>query len=544
MKGNNITIENCDISFSKHGISLNYTEESYILNCTFYQHGRGILVDNCSNISIKSCVMSRCGIGSFIHRSSDIDIQKSTFMTNGLSIYSLKSTKLLFDRVYVQDNSDNHGGIFCQESSIIQINYSYIIHNGIGINIDRSDHITISICKINNNTHFGILLRPDSHQISIINNLIRDNFRFGIYCYKDTSSIIMENKFIDNYLFGLYSKESVYILDENWWGSTLGPSISSLQSRERVSLNNFIFHFGHWNISSFPIHFKEIIPKYQYQQYNSTNATIHLEGVDSDGDGVPNWWEEKWGYSSDIKDNHHYIDDDGDGLSNVEECFTDQWGSNPTKKDIFLEIDWIKSDNPMRSNKPSSFLLDKITQSFEKHDISLHIDDGCFGEGGEIPKRFTSDFSSMIDIYWDFFLNKKILNPRKGIFHYAIISDECADVSYPFIGWDSFDGIAISSEKAKKISPQHPAQMIIAGGIMHQLGSTLGLTVETHQGNDNLRAGTIGSIEWIKYHQYRSSMNYLFKYRILSYSDGTRGPYDFDDWSHLDLTYFKETIFQ
>lgn len=543
IQGKNITIENCIISFSKQGVLLNYTEESYILNCSFFQHGIGIFLNNCNNVSIKSSVMRRCGIGSFIHNSSDIDVQTSTFMTNGLSIYSIESTNLLFDRLYVEDNSENHGGLFFQESSIIQVNDSHIIHNGIGINIDRSDHITILTCKISNNTHFGILIRPDSHQVNIINNLIRDNFRFGIYCYEDTSSIIMENKFVDNYLFGLYSKETVFIIDENWWGSPIGPSISSVQSGDRLSLNNYVFHFGHWNISSFPIRIKDIIPKYQFHQYISVNTTIHLEGIDSDGDSVPDWWEEKWGYSPDIKDNHQNIDDDGDGLSNIQECFTDQWGSNPTKKDIFLEIDWIVSKNPLMRNKPSVFLLNKITQSFSNHNISLHIDDGCFGGGGEIPYGSTDDYSTMIDIYWDFFLNKQILNPRKGIFHYAIISDECADVSYPFIGWDSFDGIAISSEKAKQVSPQYPVQMIIAGGIMHQLGSTLGLTVETHQGNDNWLAGTIGSIEWLKYHQYKSSMNYLYKYRILSYSDGTKGPYDFDDWSHLDLSFFKETFF-
>ena len=542
-KGLNITIENCDFSFSKQGIQFNDTALSTIRNCSFHQLGRGISLIDTENVSIQTCVVSRCGIGTFISGSKDICIKTSTFMTNGLSVYAVESMMLLLNRLTVQDTSDNHGGLFFQNSSIIQINHSYIHHNGIGINIDRSNRITISTCQITNNTHFGILLRPFAEQISITNCLIKDNLRYGIYCYEKTTAFIMGNIIADNYLFGLYSKDPVFILDENWWDSSSGPTISPFHSGNRISLNNYIFHFGRWNNSSFCIDFPELIPRYQHQQNISRNISMYLEGTDSDSDGAPDWWEEKWGYQINRKEDHHLIDDDDDGLTNLEECYMDQWGSNPFKKDVFLEIDWMVSKNPWITNKPSTMLLDKIVQSFASHNISLHIDDGCFGGGGEIPDQSTNDFNAMIDIYWDFFLDKQINNPRKGIFHYAIISDECADVSYPFIGWDSFDGIAVSSEKAKNVSPYYPYQMIIAGGIMHQLGSTLGLTVETHYGNDNWRTSMIGSFEWMLYHRYRSSMNYLYKYRMLNYSDGSKGTFDFDDWSHLDLAFFKETSF-
>jgi hypothetical protein len=181
---------------------------------------------------------------------------------------------------------------------------------------------------------------------------------------------------------------------------------------------------------------------------------------------------------------------------------------------------------------------------FDAQNITLHIDDGRLGNGGRIPVLKSTDFSDMITIYWTHFLEHNPLHPRKGIFHYAIISDHCADVSYPFFGWDQFDSIAISATKAKQHSPQYPRQMIIVGGILHQLGSTLGLLAETHPGNDNLKTAHIGSIDWFIYREYRSSMNYLYKYRILSFSDGSMGQSDFNDWGNLDFSFFQQTSFQ
>ena len=34
-------------------------------------------------------------------------------------------------------------------------------------------------------------------------------------------------------------------------------------------------------------------------------------------------------------------------------------------------------------------------------------------------------------------------------------------------------------------------------------------------------------------------MNYGYMYRLVDYSDGSRGKNDFDDWDRMDLTYFQ-----
>ena len=545
LNSNNISLINCVFYHSKQGIHLENNSNITIRSCLFYKLGRGINARNAKNLFISNCSMSHVAIGIVTKRSRSICINQSRFDTSGISIYLKRTENVDIKHSSVKDNSDNHGGIFIEESTLIRMHNSSIHHNGIGINVEQSKNITLKNLQITNNTHFGILLRKGSQNIKVQYCIIKNNVRYGIYCYDQTSSRITYNTFSNNALFGLYSINPVFSLKKNWWGSLKGPSISPFTDNDRVSINNYIIHFNKWSIQPYP---KDSMIMTHCQFYNSLivespNLPTHVEGEDSDGDGAPDWWEQKWDYDIYTYHNHAELDSDNDGLTNIEECYTDKWGSNPFKKDVFLEIDWMESNNILYENKPSPYLLDKLKNNFKTHDITLHIDDGTLGEGGKIPNQKSSDFSSMVDIYWNNFLDNDLLNPRKGIFRYAIISDECADVSYPFIGWDSLDGIAISAEEAKHISRQYSRKMIIVGGILHQLGSTFGLLVETHRGNDNLQASKLGSLEWFTYRNYRSSMNYLYKYRVLSFSDGSRGYGDFNDWDHLNFSFFKDSSF-
>ncbi len=56
---------------------------------------------------------------------------------------------------------------------------------------------------------------------------------------------------------------------------------------------------------------------------------IIFSGIDTDNDGIPDSWEEKYGYNKTIWDDHMNLDPDNDSLNNFEECYTDNWGSNP-----------------------------------------------------------------------------------------------------------------------------------------------------------------------------------------------------------------------
>jgi len=58
--------------------------------------------------------------------------------------------------------------------------------------------------------------------------------------------------------------------------------------------------------------------------------------------------------------------------------------------------------------------------------------------------------------------------------------------------------------------------------------------------------GTINpfSFQWWKYKNYKSSMNYFYKYNLFSYSDGAHGHGDFNDWKYMSFSFFKNSDFR
>jgi hypothetical protein len=365
---------------------------------------------------------------------------------------------------------------------------------------------------------------------------------------ENCKSKLIKNNIYNNKLYGLYSTDSICDFIGNWWGSKYGPSLFEFGLGDRIYPVLIKFNMDFW--LNEPLLFEElIIINEKNFTYNKSEYDLkiieYMVGLDSDLDGANDIWEEKWGYNPNNWDDHLSLDPDGDYINNLEECYTDAYGSSPYKKDIFLEIDWMESLDPNKSNKPSMFLFNIAIKNFKEHNISLHIDIGDLEGGEEINYcNLSFSFARLRDIYWNYFLNNDLNNPRKGIFHYGIICNYCPDISFPFMGWDHYDSYAISVDWTKETSPIYSRQSIITGGSLHQLGSTLGLLAETHGGNYNL--GTIRpfTIQWIKYLNYKSCMNYNYKYEIFSYSDGSNGYGDFNDWNHLDLSFFKNSIFE
>jgi hypothetical protein len=346
-------------------------------------------------------------------------------------------------------------------------------------------------------------------------------------------------------LFGIFSKGRFCNARHNWWGSIFGPSFTWLRRASRVLLvRTAIFPWLVKPLKNIGADWDSNEPFMIFENYKKQEIKINLPGNDTDSDGVPDWWEEKYGYNSTVWDDHANIDEDGDALNNFEECYTDSYGSNPFEKDIFLEIDWMDSGNPEKSNEPPQEPIDEIISIFKEQDINLHVDLGQFGGGGEIP-ACQGDFSynKLRDLYWQYFLQNNLTNPRKNIFRYGIICNYCPDLNFPFFGWDSFDSFAISAEWLKEDNPLISRGRLIAGAIVHHLGHTLKLIADTYEGIDNIGSVYELSIQWWKYRNYKSCMNYHYKYKIFTFSDGANGRGDFDDWSNLDYGFFKNTDF-
>jgi len=266
----------------------------------------------------------------------------------------------------------------------------------------------------------------------------------------------------------------------------------------------------------------------------------NYSGVDFNGDGIPIEWEDRYGFDPFANDGISEKDPDDDGLSNFEEYETSQWLSDPFSKDIFLEVDGMEGkyswSKPYMIPKESQYLL---CNAFARHNITLHIDDGCMGGGGElIPYREVLTGHGMGDARTKYFLHWDHHNWRLGVFHYAIISSQI-DFSRP-VGGCAFDvdSFAIGEQYVRNWawafylqgSNYHRA---FASVVMHELGHTLGLN--NFGGIDNMDTRFPWNKGFWEWGNYRSCMNYRYVYKLVDYSDGDDEDHDQNDWGILNL---------
>jgi len=266
----------------------------------------------------------------------------------------------------------------------------------------------------------------------------------------------------------------------------------------------------------------------------------NYSGVDFNGDGIPIEWEDKYGFDPFSDENISAEDPDNDGLSNFEEYETSKWLSDPFARDIFLEVDGMEGKYPW--SKP--YMLPKESQyllcnAFARHNITLHVDDGCMGGGGElIPYRDLLTGNGMGDARTRYFLHWNHHNWRLGVFHYAIISSQI-DFSRP-VGGCAFDidSFAIGAQYVRNWAwafylQGSNYQRAFASVVMHELGHTLGLN--RFEGIDNLDTRFPWNKGFWEWGNYRSCMNYRYVYKLVDYSDGDDSDHDQNDWEIINL---------
>ena len=204
-------------------------------------------------------------------------------------------------------------------------------------------------------------------------------------------------------------------------------------------------------------------------------------------------------------------DSDGDGISDEDEAFLSEVFvglGDPLKQDIWVEVDW------MWGQKWSQRAKRMVVSQFAYNGINLIIDDGAYGGGTEVP--YKSPFSEQD---WFDYYGKHFTSWRKGLFRYAIFTDELFNGRSGKAAGDKF----LINESMFWIEDDNEGQ---AGTFMHELGHTLGL-------NDKMNP----AIDTVADMNYRSCMNYLYQYFIVNYSHGTNGSGDFDDWYHVNPAY-------
>jgi len=250
-------------------------------------------------------------------------------------------------------------------------------------------------------------------------------------------------------------------------------------------------------------------------------------GMDYDDDGVPIEWEDHWGYDPFEAERHDRLDPDQDGLQNIEEFMMDEWFADPFRQDIYIENDYMEPRAGITPIMPVESMQLQYS-AFTKHNIMLLIDDGLMGGSDQIPYQ-ELDWEDYEAAYNDYFLNGDPNNPRKGVFHWAVIIHDAASMFGRGVGGFNFfgDSFAVCSAYVQRWRPWEEGSIIGHGGTyMHELGHQLGLP--------HLRCFPWQPIYWLS-GRYQSCMNYRYNFKIVDYSDGTHGFMDVDEWSDLDL---------
>ena len=280
-----------------------------------------------------------------------------------------------------------------------------------------------------------------------------------------------------------------------------------------------------------------------------TDPTLDDTGYDGDLDGVPIEWEHRYGFNPLIWENHTTLDPDRDSINNIEEHLTSAFGSDPYRKDVFLEIDYMQEANGEVQMVPQG-AFELVKNPFHRRNIVFHFDTGELNGGESIPYDEESNFQEILKIWNAYFLHDDPDDWRRGVFHYLIFVHDQKPKGFAFSGdvspyWGYIpgtNGIAVANtlveNKSKKLFK--PTEYIIASLIMHEMGHNFGIRFGEPFGCDNRLTNSPLKIGWYIWRNYRSIMNYRYTYSLLDYSDGSHGKRDNDDWEQIDFAYFEK----
>jgi len=239
--------------------------------------------------------------------------------------------------------------------------------------------------------------------------------------------------------------------------------------------------------------------------------------VDSDGDGLPDIWEEE-----------------GIVLADGTVIPLPDWGADPNRPDVFLQLNWMASEydtlgcdtsaarecaNANRTSyAPSTQSLDDLVDLFADHGIALHIDAGeHYTNIPNYNERFGGETIDYRDVYFDanrheaFQLIDTInnLGDRANIFRPGVLGDRMRAGSnatgLSLVGDNSF---YVANPGGRANDEQ------VRNTILHEFGHTLGLR---HWGAQQYVTDIAeGSPMQAGYH---SVMNYDRQFDYFNYSE-------------------------
>jgi hypothetical protein len=282
-----------------------------------------------------------------------------------------------------------------------------------------------------------------------------------------------------------------------------------------------------------------------------TDPAVSDAGTDADGDGVPIEWEDLFGYDPNKTEDHAILDPDADGIQNVEEYRMWEYGADPFRQDVFVEVDFMQN-RFLGTTTLSAYSKQMVVSAFSRKNIVLHIDDGLMGGGGEIlPYEQYYTPEKLAAYYREYFLHNGERDWRRGVFRYGVIVQYIGPAKRSVAGYsywpandDTFSAFAVAQRAIKNWRFTPAARETALGGLfMHELGHTLGIFWQTYQGCDNMSNVLPWLPGWETYENYLSCMNYRYAWEHIDYSDGSHGSGDFNDWAVVDPSFFEKRFF-
>ena len=371
---------------------------------------------------------------------------------------------------------------------------------------------------------------------------------------------------------GLWSGDDSTLWDLSGYGRLNGCDDNSIYTKERDC--ELFFNITQTDFDG------DGLPYWLETNIYHTSPLIDNRDEDADGDGVPIEWEYRFGlfyfpwhddedddeesryyliYDPNTPENHSTLDPDNDGLTNVEEYKTWQWGSDPFRKDIFIEIDQMELGPNGEGAYVPTQAYDLIRDAHAKHNIVWHIDDGRLGGGEHIPFKEVFEENDTSNWYWKYFMHGDAQNWRRGVFRWCIVTYNYSwakgfgfgsNINGSHAGDCFFLSTKYHEMRAKlfpildgKLLPrgifnrEMNRAYVYAGVIMHETGHMLNIQAPGYDVSNTIWPW---QVNYWRFANYKSCGNYRYVYRgVVDYSDGSHGKNDFDDWGKMDLTAFN-----